>query len=213
MSTRKTSPIDPARVELVTGAGDDGSIRRGARGDSRVSWGVHEGPFGRFLLAATDQGVCALRFLRAGAASEEAEVESLRREWPRATVLRDQERTARHARRVFAPRGGESLPLHLRGTRFQIRVWRELLKVAAGEVTSYAALAGSIGAPRSVRAVGGAVARNPILYLVPCHRVIRSDGDLGGYRAGPKLKADLLRREAHPEARRGSGRRRRASLG
>jgi AraC family transcriptional regulator, regulatory protein of adaptative response / methylated-DNA-[protein]-cysteine methyltransferase len=187
-------------------AATPGEIKTGGEG-VEIAFGVQPTPFGEAFLAASGRGVCALAFVEGddGAAARDR----LRRDWPRATLREDAVRTAALARRIFdapAEQPGEApIRLHVRGTNFQLRVWEALLRVPAGEVTTYGDLARSIEAPRAARAVGAAVGANAIAYLIPCHRVIRETGAFGGYRWGPPRKRALLawesaRTEPHPHA-------------
>ena len=171
-----------------------GEYRAGGAGLS-IRYGVHESPFGPALLAMTERGVCGLRFVegdREGAAW-------LRRNWPEAGLRHDEAGTAPVVEQIFQPLTvGTTRPLALlvKGSNFQVKVWRALLELPLGSLTSYGQIAARIGAPGSARAVGGAVGANPIAWLIPCHRVIRETGLLGGYRWGPDRKAAMLGWEA-----------------
>lgn len=171
-----------------------GEYREGGAGLG-IRYGVHDSPFGSALLATTARGLCGIRFvdgIRDGAAW-------LRREWPAADLQQDAAATAPLAEAIFHPlasRPGQPLALVVKGTNFQIRVWRALLELPLGSLTTYGQIATRIGAPGSARAVGGAVGANPIAWLIPCHRVIRESGLLGGYRWGPDRKAAMLGWEA-----------------
>ena len=125
-------------------------------------------------------------------------VDELRERWPLARIAEDARRTAPVARRIFDRAEGDAEPvrLHVEGTNFQVRVWEALLRVPFGAVTTYEALAGHAGQPAATRAVASAVARNPVGYLIPCHRVIRKLGVMGGYRWGPARKKAILAWEA-----------------
>jgi len=174
-----------------------GEIRRRGEG-IEIGYGYHPTPFGECLLAVTQRGICALRFI--GPAGRAAELRALADEWPNARWVRDPQRTGALAARAFAAtprgRGRASLRLHLRGTNFQIKVWEALVRLPEGFVTSYSALARSIGHPGAARAVGSAAGSNPVAVLIPCHRVLRSVGDLAGYRWGDMRKQALLAWEA-----------------
>jgi len=167
--------------------------RRGA--GLEISWGVHASPFGDCLLGLTARGICALEFLQTEGA--EPALARLRANWDKAELVHAPQRTAPTAARIFGPQKDWQAPLALlvKGTNFQIKVWEALLRIPAGAVTTYGALAGSLGQPRAARAVGSAVAANCIAYLIPCHRVIRNSGVFGDYRWGPLRKRVLLSRE------------------
>jgi AraC family transcriptional regulator of adaptative response/methylated-DNA-[protein]-cysteine methyltransferase len=162
-----------------------------------IRYGVHQGPFGRFFLAATDRGVCALSFLPEGRA--EKEVAALRESWKRAKLIEDRKETKSLADRIFGPprkTGAAPLNVIVKGTNFQIKVWEALLRIPPGCVLSYEGVAARIGSPRAVRAVGSALARNPVAFLIPCHRVIRKTGAFGNYGGGKARKIAMLAREA-----------------
>lgn len=163
-----------------------------------ISYGAHSSPFGPCLIAATERGICKLAFF-----DDARELESLEREltteWEAASIVEDPGATGAIADRVFgdiAPGDGGSLRLLLRGSPFQLRVWEALLSIPEGRLASYRQVAELIGRPSSVRAVASAIARNDIAYLVPCHRVIRSNGDFSQYRWGRDRKQVIIGWEA-----------------
>lgn len=174
-----------------------GEVRRRGAG-IEIRYGYHPTPFGECLLAATPRGICALRFV--GPSGRTAELRALAGEWPNARWVRDPQATGALAGRVFTrsqrTRAHSPLRLHLRGTNFQIKVWEALVRLPEGFVTSYSALARSMGHPGAARAVGSAAGSNPVAVLIPCHRVLRSVGDLAGYRWGEMRKRALLAWEA-----------------
>lgn len=173
-----------------------GELRRGGEGLS-IAWGLHETPFGVCAIATTERGVCELTFVEDGLDPEAA----LRQSWPRAGLTRDEARTAHVAAAVLdASRCPGPLTLHLKGTNFQLRVWKALLAIPAGRVTSYGAIAQALDAPTASRAVGGAVGANPVSLIIPCHRVLRAHGALGGYRWGLDRKRAILAWEGAREA-------------
>lgn len=156
-----------------------------------ITYGLHASPFGRCLLATTQRGICALFF------DAPDMLDDLQTRWPRARLVADPGRTGRLVEQIFAgERPDRPFHLLLKGTNFQVNVWRALLSIPAGMVVSYQDLAGYLGQPRATRAVASAIARNPISYLVPCHRVIKSSGDTHKYRWGPTRKRALLGWEA-----------------
>ena len=161
-----------------------------------LRYGVHPTPFGACLLALSERGICALWFVEE--AGEGAAVEALQREWPDARLSEDRDATGEAVTRIFhRPWRVEEgrLPLFLRGTNFQLKVWQALLQIPEGAVVSYGTLAGALGVPAAARAVGSAVGKNPIAYLIPCHRVLRGSGEVGGYRWDTMRKKALLARE------------------
>ena len=144
-------------------------------------------PFGAAVAMATERGLCGLAF--AAETGLEAARDDLARRWPRARIVADDGRAAALVAGAF---GGAETPLHLIGAPFQIKVWEALLHIPAGGVTSYSAIAAQVCSTRASRAVGSAVGRNPIGYLIPCHRVLRRDGGLGGYHWGLPVKRAML---------------------
>ncbi|MCG6895417.1 MAG: bifunctional helix-turn-helix domain-containing protein/methylated-DNA--[protein]-cysteine S-methyltransferase [Desulfobacteraceae bacterium] len=162
-----------------------------------ISWGVHPSPFGKFLLAVTDRGICALRFV---ADEKRGDPNAwLQCRWPKANLVRDPLQTADPAGRIF-PFGAdhEPAPLHLfvQGTNFQIKVWEALCAIPLGKAVTYEDVARHIGLPTAARAVGNAVGKNPIPFIIPCHRVIRKMGEFGNYGEGPTRKKVMLGWEA-----------------
>ena len=163
-----------------------------------IYWGWFESPFGPALVMGTDKGICGIAF--SSETGEAAAMEDLTGRWPKARFVED----PLHLRPwVLAAFGAENAlseaPLFLIGAPFQIKVWEALLQIPSGHVTTYSEIAGSIGAPKAVRAVGTAVGRNPISWLIPCHRALRKSGGLGGYHWGLPVKRAML---AYESARR-----------
>jgi AraC family transcriptional regulator of adaptative response/methylated-DNA-[protein]-cysteine methyltransferase len=161
--------------------------------DLTIFCGFHPSPFGECLLAITERGVCNLIFVMNG--DRQAAYQSLHHTWPFAELVEDWERTRPYVRRIFARLSGlqpEPLNLYLRGTNFQIKVWEALLRIPPGSVVTYQDIAVAIGMPRASRAVGNAVGQNPVPVLIPCHRVIRKNGDFGEYGYGSARKKALL---------------------
>lgn len=159
----------------------------------KIHWGIHPTPFGEALFAVTERGLCGLGFL--GEESHRAAVEAFQTRWPGATLAEEASRTEPFAREVTSRMLGfqpGSLPLLLKGSPFQIQVWKALLAIPEGQVLSYQGLAQLAGTPGATRAVGTALAMNPIGYLIPCHRVIRATGAFGEYRWGTLRKQALL---------------------
>jgi len=162
-----------------------------------IRYGVQASPFGECLLGTTDRGVCWLSFH--DGADAEAGLRGLRAHFAQAMLVEAGDETRALRDRIFGPRGrGAPEPIRLlaRGTNFQLKVWEALIRVPPGLVCSYRDLARWVGQPGAARAVGSAVANNPISYLIPCHRVIRSMGHCGQYRWGPARKRAMLGWEA-----------------
>jgi AraC family transcriptional regulator of adaptative response/methylated-DNA-[protein]-cysteine methyltransferase len=161
----------------------------------RISAGFHDSPFGEALVATTERGVCGLAFHDG---NRRAALRDLATRWPYATIEEHPRLTAPVASRIFAalevrdPDGLVPLGLLVRGTNFQVKVWRALLQIPVGSVATYEDIATAIGSPNAVRAVGTAIGRNPVAFLIPCHRVIRTTGALGGYRWGLPRKRAML---------------------
>jgi AraC family transcriptional regulator of adaptative response/methylated-DNA-[protein]-cysteine methyltransferase len=161
------------------------------KGDGlQIAYGIHPTPFGECLLAVTGRGICSLMFVQNG--DREAALAAFRHDWQKAELSQDPDRTRPLLEQVFSSPGGTGLPLHLLGTNFQIKVWEALLRIPSGALTTYTAVAQSIGRPSAARAVSNAVAHNPIAYIIPCHRVIRESGEMGGYRYGIPRKRAML---------------------
>jgi AraC family transcriptional regulator of adaptative response/methylated-DNA-[protein]-cysteine methyltransferase len=175
-----------------------GDYRRGAPGAS-IDYGIADSPVGRVLVAATDKGVCAVRL---GDTDEEV-IAGLQHEFPRAEIQSDSGRVsawlAQITEHLQGLRPRLDIPLDIQGTAFQWRVWRALQGIAYGRTKSYKQVAEEIGNPKAVRAVARACATNPVALLIPCQRVIGSDGSLTGYGYGVERKAALLRAEAEHE--------------
>ena len=174
-----------------------GEFKAGGTG-LQICYGIHSTPFGDCLIAATPRGLCNLHFLDR---TNQDEIEqAFHQEWTNAHIRADQQATQAICDRIFSPNPSatskEPLALYVKGTNFQIQVWRALLNIPFGGITTYQGLATTLGRPTAARAVGNALGRNPIAYLIPCHRVIRESGELGGFRWGLERKRMLLGWEA-----------------
>lgn len=157
-----------------------------------IGYGQHDSPFGPLFLAATVRGICRAGFL--DYVSLDKQLAALRQQWPLAEICEDTQSTAVYAASLFTPGTSRTRPLSLQvtGTNFQVAVWRALLDIPEGCLVSYGDLARRIGRPGAERAVGNAVGANPVAFLIPCHRVIRESGALGGYRWGEDRKRVML---------------------
>jgi AraC family transcriptional regulator of adaptative response/methylated-DNA-[protein]-cysteine methyltransferase len=161
-----------------------------------IRYGFHSTPFGSCLIGATARGNCHLSFLDRDSTSRRASVlRELKSDWPKAVLRHHPQSTRQLASQIF-DRGvtsrTEKIPVLLVGTPFRLKVWEALLKIPFGSVLSYHDVARSIGAPNACRAVGAAVGKNPVAYLIPCHRVIRETGIVGDYRWGQARKLAML---------------------
>jgi AraC family transcriptional regulator, regulatory protein of adaptative response / methylated-DNA-[protein]-cysteine methyltransferase len=160
-----------------------------------MTYGFHASPFGEALLIATDRGLAGLAFVDEdkGQTRQEALADMMQR-WPKAHYAEASQKTASHARQIFGSEWSREQPIRLVmiGTDFDVRVWEALLKIPMGRAVSYTDIARHIGSPAASRAVGSAVGRNPISFVVPCHRVLRGDGSLGGYHWGLTRKRALI---------------------
>jgi AraC family transcriptional regulator of adaptative response/methylated-DNA-[protein]-cysteine methyltransferase len=166
-------------------------------GGLRLSFGYHPSPFGEAIVVATERGIAGIGFVDGG--NRAAALADMRRRWPKAEYVEDGPATASLARRAFEParwRSEEPLRVVLIGTDFEVRVWRTLLRIPFGRATTYSAIADRIGKPTASRAVGAAVGKNPISFVVPCHRVLGRSGALTGYHWGLTRKQAILGWEA-----------------
>jgi len=173
------------------------AFRRGGAGIS-IAYTIADAPIGRVLVATTDRGVCAVEI-----GATDADVErALRQDFPNAAIARDDDAHATWVRavvdRVRHPASNKSnrIPLDVKGTAFQLKVWAALQQIPAGERRTYRDVAASIGQPSATRAVARACATNRIAVVIPCHRVVRGDGELAGYKWGAERKARLLEEES-----------------
>lgn len=157
-----------------------------------IRWGWFASPFGRLLAMGTERGLCGLAFSEE--TGDAAAMADLRARWPEARFVPDRDAVAPWVEAAIAGRG--EAPLHVLGAPFQIKVWEALMRVPTGHVTTYSEIARAIGNPGAVRAVGTAVGRNPISWLIPCHRALRTTGALGGYHWGLPVKRVLLAYES-----------------
>lgn len=156
-----------------------------------IIYGIHASPFGWCLIGITKQGVCNLAFLETE--NENRAVKIIQEAWPRATIIRNNKKTHPYIQKIFSPRkNNNEIPLILHGTDFQMKVWKALQAIPKGKTKSYAEIAHNIGSPKAIRAVGTACGKNPIAFLIPCHRVLTSSGKIGGYRWGVDRKKKIL---------------------
>ncbi|MBE0574507.1 MAG: methylated-DNA--[protein]-cysteine S-methyltransferase [Desulfuromonadales bacterium] len=160
-----------------------------------IRYGIHATPFGQALIALTARGICHLDFFDDDGATA---FKQLRKNWSNAEFMEDLDATMAVKQAAFSPRSllsSKPLLLHLQGSNFQLKVWQALLQIPPGCLASYRQIAQHIGQPSASRAVGSAIGQNPICYIIPCHRVLRSDGTIGGYRSGTARKEVLLSAE------------------
>lgn len=172
-----------------------GDFKRRGEG-LELAYGFHPSPFGEALLMVTSRGVAGLAFVNEDAGQARAEaLADMQRRWPRADYVEAPERTRPHFQQIFDSarwKAEQPVRIVLIGTDFEVRVWETLLKIPIGHVVSYADIARHIGCPTAPRAVGSAIGRNPLSFVVPCHRVVRADGNLGGYHWGLTRKRALI---------------------
>lgn len=162
-----------------------------------IGWGLSESPFGDCVIAWSERGICHLEFLANGKQSD-LPPDSLLHDWSKATFTREDHEAAQTAAAIFSTQNPDSndLRVFVRATPFQLKVWRALLRIPEGSISSYGAVAKSIDTPSASRAVGAACGSNRIGYLIPCHRVILESGAVRGYRWGAARKKAMLAREA-----------------
>lgn len=160
----------------------------------KIRTGFSMTPFGEAFIAETPRGICRLAFLDTEK-DRESELATIQAEWSGAVITRDDDHAMAMARRIFQTMpvaGTDPIRLLVKGTNFQVKVWRALLAIGHGELSTYREIAGQIKSPKAHRAVGSAIARNDLAYLIPCHRVIQSSGGIGGYRWGPTRKKVMI---------------------
>ncbi|MDO5523458.1 MAG: methylated-DNA--[protein]-cysteine S-methyltransferase [Bacteroidia bacterium] len=157
-----------------------------------ISYFFYETPFGLALIASTPKGICYIGF-----GEKELMLSDLNKRYSGAAVREEKTDLHQPALRFIRNEDVSELPLHISGTDFQINVWKALLEIPIGKLSSYKAIAGAANNTKAVRAVGSAIGDNPVSYIIPCHRVIRSDGGLGGYFWGLDIKKKMIEAETH----------------
>jgi AraC family transcriptional regulator, regulatory protein of adaptative response / methylated-DNA-[protein]-cysteine methyltransferase len=195
-ATNELGLSSPARLHdhfVTLEAMTPGEYKTGGK-DLSINYGVHETPFGYAFIAVTDRGVCQLSFL--DDKKDTQSIIELEEKWSLATIKESNKITKEIIDSIFSDKAIDPLSILVKGTNFQINVWKALLKIPYGKLITYGQLANKIGNPKASRAVGSAVGANPIAYLIPCHRVIRSSGVIGEYRWGSIRKRSMLSREA-----------------
>lgn len=174
-----------------------GAFRTGGAGVDMV-WGAAPSPFGTAVVTMTEYGISGIGFADAETTVDDAFLDLARR-WPMARFTRDDQRIAPEVAKIFTPEkwsAEQPVKLVLIGTNFEVQVWQTLLKIPVGQAATYSAVAQSVGRPKASRAVGAAVGRNPISFVIPCHRVVGSSGALTGYHWGVPRKRAILGWEA-----------------
>lgn len=155
-----------------------------------INYSFAESPFGNLIVASTPKGICHMAFEE----DEEKALQNLKDKFPNASFQRKLDLTQQNALFIFQNDWSNlgKIKLHLKGTHFQLKVWESLLKIPMGKLTSYGSLAEHIGKPNASRAIGTAIGNNPVAYLIPCHRVIQSTGNFGGYKWGNTRKTAII---------------------
>lgn len=164
--------------------------------DLTIEYGISQSPFGSVFIGVTERGICQLSFINKDNCSDS--LASLQDAWPKAQILENRSRIDMISKKIFNTRTESNEKFHLlvQGSNFQIKVWESLVRIPAGMAFSYQQVANSIALPSGSRAVANAIAKNPVGYLIPCHRVIRNTGVVGGYRWGSERKQAILAWEA-----------------
>lgn len=159
-----------------------------------ISYHLSESPFGTMLITSTGKGICNLLFVE----DREEGLQQLKRIWPNADIREGKDAPIQNIQKIFTGDWGniDKIKLHIQGTDFQLKVWEALLKIPTGNLSTYSNVAARIGNPKASRAVGTALARNPVAYLIPCHRVIKKVGRIGEYRWGNTRKTAIIGWEA-----------------
>ena len=166
-----------------------------------INYSFAETPFGNILVASTPKGICHIAF----ADNDTIELDQLKAKFPNAVYKQIADATQQHALYIFTHDWDKisEIKLHLKGTDFQLKVWETLLKIPAGQLTTYGSVAKKIGMPTASRAVGTAIGANPVAFLIPCHRIIQSTGNFGGYHWGSTRKTAIIGWEAAMTANEG----------
>lgn len=177
------------RLEAMT----PGEYKNGGK-NLLINFQFYPSPFGRMLVASTEKGICFMAF----ADDKEKQIINLKSDFPNAEFRRQGNDLHQQALSIFSKdwSGKSQLKLHLKGTEFQLKVWETLLKIPQSKLSTYGEIAQQIENPKASRAVGTAIGSNPIAYLIPCHRVIQSSGEFGGYRWGSARKTAIIGWEA-----------------
>ena len=188
----------PSRLHdlcITIEAASPGEIKRGGE-NICIDYGFAYSPFGECLIASSARGIVHVAFIENE--QQEHAVNELRYIWPKAKLIPNEKIALDIIQGIFNPVDGQALSLraYVKGSKFQLRVWNALLNIRPGKLVTYGQLAGTIGQPTASRAVGSAVGKNPLAYLIPCHRVIRATGVIGHYRWGPDRKRLMLAYEA-----------------
>jgi AraC family transcriptional regulator of adaptative response/methylated-DNA-[protein]-cysteine methyltransferase len=189
----------PGRLHdlFVTHEGMSPGIYKAHGRGLNIQYGFHDCPFGRALILITSEGLAGLAFADHG--KEKSALADMTSRWPEATYVENQQATAAYAKRIFeSERWKPDQPLRIVfiGSDFEIRVWETILRIPFGKASTYSDIASHIGKPKAARAVGAAVGKNPISFVVPCHRVLEKSGGLGGYHWGLTRKRAILGWEA-----------------
>ncbi len=189
----------PGRLHdlFVTHEGMSPGIYKAHGRGLNISYGFHDCPFGRALILITSEGLAGLAFADHG--KEKSALADMTARWPEATYVENRQATAAYAKRIFESarwKPDQPLKIVFIGSDFEIRVWETILRIPFGKATSYSDIASHIGKPKAARAVGSAVGKNPISFVVPCHRVLEKSGGLGGYHWGLTRKRAILGWEA-----------------
>ena len=170
------------QLEAVT----PGEFKSGGAGLT-IDYGVYNSPFGNIFVAATARGICKLSFIDQD--KVELHIDDLQRRWPKASLRNQNSDRLKIIESLFTHQElKRPLSLHVTGTNFQVSVWRALLQIPAGALTSYSQIADAVGRPKAARAVGTAIGSNPVAFFIPCHRVLQQSGNIGGYLWGTTRK-------------------------
>jgi len=179
---------------FITIEGMSPGVYKNGGKDLQINYSFAETIFGDVIIASTDKGICHLNF----SDNKQNEIESLTKQFPNASLIQKTDLMQQNALKFFSNDWSDlqKIKLHLKGTDFQIKVWQSLLKIPSGNVSTYSRIAENINNRQAVRAVGTAIGSNPVAYLIPCHRVIKSSGQIGEYHWGSTRKNAILGWEA-----------------
>lgn len=194
--------LDKISRDIVSIKSQDGKDFNSKKKSPPITFSIHSSKIGKLIIASTSKGICYVGYLEKGITS----VQQLQKRFPYSKIRNKRNKVHQQFKDVFKKdwNGISKIALHLKGTDFQCKVWEALLEIPYGTITTYGKIAERIGKPKAQRAVGSAIGKNPIMFLIPCHRVVASNGKLGGFHWGIDKKVMLLNKECSVKKNKGT---------